>query len=260
MGERTEQKIKKENKKAFVKFAVILGIAMIFGGILGGMTQLFQEDLGWILETGLSQSINRISTYGIYISSILFLTASWIVYFQCKSQLKKKEEDEDELLDRVEMKLSYPLLFSSILLILDFFFFAGSITNIADLRRVGVTLAGFVISIGAIIVIQQKTIDLLKVLNPEKKGSVYDVNFSRKWEESCDEAEKSQIYKAGYSAFHPTMMACIILWLVLVLAGNICDIGILPVACVTIIWMVQTVSYCIASIKMTKKKHGKMDD
>ena len=158
------------------------------------------------------------------------------------------------------MKLNYPLLFSNICMILDFFFFAGGITELSDLRQTGLNLLGFILSIGIIVLIQQKIIDLLRVLNPEKKGSVYDMNFSHKWEESCDEAEKLMMYKASYTSFRFTAVTCIVLWLVLAIASNTTDIGILPVTCVMVIWMVQTVSYCIASIRMTKSKQNKKDN
>lgn len=257
MEERTEQNIKKENGKAFIRFIIILFIATIFGGAIGITTQIFQEKVSIFLKIGLTQFIESISFYGICVCSILLSGASLVIYFRCKSQLKKKEMDEDELLDRVELQLNYPILFTNICMILDFLFFAGGIADISNSRQVGMTLVAFLISIAVIVLIQQKTIDLLRVLNPEKKGSVYDMNFSHKWEESSDEAEKLIIYKASYISFRYTTMSCIGIWLVLMIGSNVTDIGILPIACVVVIWMVQTVSYCIASMRITKTKQGK---
>ena len=34
--------------------------------------------------------------------------------------------------------------------------------------------------------LQQMTVDFQKIMNPEKQGSVYDLRFQKKWEESCD--------------------------------------------------------------------------
>ena len=48
---------------------------------------------------------------------------------------------------------------------------------------------------------QQMTVDFQKIMNPEKQGSVYDLRFQKKWEESCDELEKFTIYRSAYKAY-----------------------------------------------------------
>ena len=50
-------------------------------------------------------------------------------------------------------------------------------------------------------------VELEKKLNPEKKGDVIETNFSKKWEDSCDEAQKMIIYEAGYRAYRAGMKA-----------------------------------------------------
>ena len=39
-----------------------------------------------------------------------------------------------------------------------------------------------------------------------------ETNFSRKWEESCDEAQKMIIYEAGYRAYRAGAKACTFVW------------------------------------------------
>ena len=40
--------------------------------------------------------------------------------------------------------------------------------------------------------IAKLVVDLEKKLNPEKKGSVFEMQFQKTWLESCDEAQKQQ--------------------------------------------------------------------
>ena len=42
-------------------------------------------------------------------------------------------------------------------------------------------------------------------MNPEKKGSIFDMHFSKKWADSCDEAEMIMACKAGYKSFKATV-------------------------------------------------------
>ena len=187
---------------------------------------------------------------------IPLLSTAWIVYGRCKELLRARSQEDEEVLDRVEMLLNYPILLSSSYMIFEFFFFAGMVMYTESLRDKIIGMLGYVITLALIIIIQQKAVDLLKEMNPEKKGSIYDMDFAKKWEKSCDEAEQLLMYKSSYIAFRYTTITCIVIWLLLVLLGMVYDIGILPVACVTVIWFIQTLSYCIASIKLTKKKQG----
>lgn len=49
----------------------------------------------------------------------------------------------------------------------------------------------FLIILAEGIIIQQKAVDINKIMYPEKTASVYDLKFQKKWVDSCDEAEKS---------------------------------------------------------------------
>ena len=99
---------------------------------------------------------------------------------------------------------------------------------------------------------QQKIVDLTKKLYPEKRGSVYDVKFEKKWFESCDEAERTAIGQAAYHAYKATNMTCLLLWMVLVIGNMLFDFGLMPIAVVTLIWLISTVSYCLHAMKYGK--------
>ena len=90
----------------------------------------------------------------------------------------------------------------------------------------------------------------LKRQAEEKQVSVYDSKFQKKWYDTCDEAERSQIGQASYQAFQAANRACIALWLVLLLLSYVLPIGLLPMAAVLLIWAVLQVSYILACIRL----------
>ena len=89
-------------------------------------------------------------------------------------------------------------------------------------------------------------------MNPLLKGSIYDMNFSKKWIDSCDESIKLGIFKSAYKAYVSVSKTCIILWVFCIIGNVLWNFGIMPIVIVTIIWLVQTISYCLESIKYSK--------
>lgn len=95
-----------------------------------------------------------------------------------------------------------------------------------------------------------EAVDLTRRMNPEKKGSVYDTRFRKKWLESCDESERRQIGEASYQAYTVTNRVCLWLWMVLVILSLVFDIGLLPVLTVMIPWGTLQAAYVAACIRM----------
>ena len=102
------------------------------------------------------------------------------------------------------------------------------------------------------VVIQQKCVDAAKQTNPEKKGSIYDMKFQKKWMDSCDEAEKLVIGKCAFKAYAATNMVCTVLAIVLALGALMFDIGFLPSFVVCLVWLVNLSAYCRESMRYSK--------
>lgn len=83
------------------------------------------------------------------------------------------------------------------------------------------------------VLLQQKTVDLVKEMNPEKKGSIYDEKFQKLWWESCDEAERRQIGQASYKAYSTASKFCAYFWGALFLGNMIFDYGLSARRCGT---------------------------
>ena len=111
------------------------------------------------------------------------------------------------------------------------------------------TIVPFIVGVLTLTVLQQKIVDCVRLMNPEKRGSVYDMNFNKKWEESCDEAEKFMIYKAAYKAYRVVSILCVFLWMIFVILGMVTGIGFLPTITVIIIWVVLVCVYNYYCIK-----------
>ena len=84
-------------------------------------------------------------------------------------------------MDAAEQQLSWALLLTGLVIILDFFFFAASIIY----GRFLPDLILFLASVAVLVVLQQKIVDLERRINPEKRGSVYDMKFQKTWMDSC---------------------------------------------------------------------------
>ena len=262
MNSNRVKEIKKEDKKAFKSFIIIMIISAIAGGILGGMSIYFKDSLSENLPYFIMNILEAITPFASVVLSLLVIITSSIVYKKLTKELKIwNESDEEDMIDKIEEKLSYILLLSSVNLIMGFFFFGVGFALPSDyldlngdiVKRI-LFFVGFVLCVLSSILIQKKFVNLEKEINPMLRGSVYDTKFSEKWIDSCDEAIKMNIYKSSYKAYKAVTNTCLILWFVCILGHNVWDFGIMPLFIVTTIWLVQTVAYCLESIKNSKKR------
>lgn len=71
-------------------------------------------------------------------------------------------------------------------------------------------IAAFLAILVESILIQQKCVDAAKQMSPEKKASIYDMQFQKKWVDDCDEAEKIMIGKCAFKAYSAVNRVCAI--------------------------------------------------
>ena len=110
----------------------------------------------------------------------------------------------------------------------------------------------FLVILAEGVIIQQKVVDITKIMYPEKTASVYDLKFQKKWVDSCDEAEKIMIGRCAYEAFKVTNSVCGALSIILAISALMFDIGFLPSFVVCLIWLVNQCVYCRAAAKCSK--------
>lgn len=265
MNSSNADKFKKEDKKAFKLFALFIFLGALVGGIFGALSSSINTNISHMLASKIMSFLSIITPFANLFLSIFVIIVTQILYKNSRSKYEiwKKEcevNEDEEGIERIENKLSYIMLLSTINTIFAFFFFgAGAIFFQDEMYHDSFCIVkdlsmfvGFLLSIAYTIVIQKKVVNFEKEINPILKGSIYDVKFAKKWLDSCDEALKLNIYKSAYKAYTAVNVTCVTLWLCCIIISTFWDIGIMPMVVVTIIWLVQTISYHIESIRLSK--------
>lgn len=256
--------IKSDNKKASVKFYLVLLLCGMAGGIIGFSMIYFQKNISTVSEA--FTKVMQAKAFNIALPMTIVMILVTVIYVIWIFAYTKREKgnieicikaDDGENLEMLDKKMSYCLWASNGLMILHYFSFSVVIfiakKFISDNMQLAVLLfaSAIVIIVGSLLLLktQQKTMDLVRMMHPEKKGSIYDFKFNKKWENSCDEAELIQIYRAGYRAYQVVNILCIILWSIFMLFGIGTGIGFLPAVSILIIWTAATFVYNYYSMK-----------
>ena len=252
-------RIKSEDKKAFGKFAVYVAAALIIGVLLGvGMGFAKLNGMDMTGHTVLNATFFALP-YGIPVVTLFILVVVAVIYHRSKKVFLAWNGEDEECMDAVEKQLSCALWLSSINMIWNFCLFGmGFCLDNAESMEVHYELETSMLLIGVFVagliiltIEQQKLVNLTKEINPEKKGSIYDVKFQKKWEASCDEAELFTIYKSAYRSYCITQRLCIILWLFCIIGGFVWGFGAVPVLLVSIIWGTMITSYSYYAIHLS---------
>lgn len=257
-----KQENKMENKKHRLSFILMMIGSLVLGGILGFFIVRFQgnlTDAQHALQSGVSWAMTNVFPYANIGCLVILLVSYFPLYHSVKKQLAAWDQENETVYNEMDGKLNFLMGIQSILQIFGFFFFGASVSNLffristeGKLVLVAIPTISFMVLLIALILTQRGVVDLAKEISPEKHGSVYDMKFNKTWMSSCDEAEKMMIYKAAYHAFQVTNYTCMVLWLVFVLLSMVVPMSILVLACISLIWLVLTVSYLHAASKADK--------
>ena len=249
--------IKNEDKKSRGKFIFITLLSALGGGMIGILLvcctkhgKQFSEFAGWLRTT-----LMHTSSYLVFFISIVTIFILFLFYRQARKLYATWDEENEETLTKIESKLSIALICINLETILFFLcsmiWFTSLTYAIASnsfnqiLAQVGFYFAGFFLMMFSQIIGQQKIINFEKEMNPEKKGSIYDFKFQRKWLESCDEAQKMMIYQAGYASYQAVNKLCMILMLCNMIGIMLWNWGMVPAFMIAIIWTVSLLSYAV---------------
>lgn len=243
--------VKRDNRKSLPRFLLVVLAAALLGGVVGFFSAM-AADLGTLnaIRDGLDQFMRAITLWAIPVCTAALLIPGLCLYHSAKKGYAAWDQECDEDYQAIEEKLSYALLLSSLAMMIDFFFLAAGF--LYDVSLMNALL--FLISLAFLIVLQQKVVDLTRRMNPEKKGSIYDVNFQKKWLDSCDELERAQIGQAAFHAYKILNGLCPVLWAVLVLLNIVTEVGLLPILVVVLIWGTLQVSYTLECIRLSRRK------
>ena len=106
------------------------------------------------------------------------------------------------MIEKIERKLGIGVIVTNVALIAGFFFFAAGMKSTGidsgweeevPWVKIAATFLGLIAVMVVTVIAQNRIVNFTKEINPEKKGSVYDLKFQKTWIASCDEAEQLQI-------------------------------------------------------------------
>ena len=176
-----------------------------------------------------------------------------------KALLASWDGEDEDTSSVIDGKLSAALWLSSASLVLAFFLIAAtysvgfaSFGSWESTVLIFIGIAAFLAILVESILIQQKCVDAAKQMSPEKKASIYDLQFQKKWVDDCDEAEKIMIGKCAFKAYSAVNRVCAIAAIVLAICALVFGIGFLPSLAVCIIWMVNLSVYCKEAMRYAK--------
>lgn len=255
-----KDEIRNANRKALPKFFLVLAVCMVVGGVAGYSSAKYGLDkmAGSIKNVGM--------VFGTHVAPWLMVAIAVIVpviciaiYRSAKKLLGTWDGEDEDISDEIDRKLSTAIWISSTSLVFSYFLIAaaysGGFAMFDSKERTVVLFVGiaafFAVMIEAIL-IQQKCVDTAKRTNPEKKASIYDMRFQKKWMEDCDEAEKIMIGKCAYKAYTATNTVCTILAIVLAVCALVFEIGFLPSLVVCLVWIVNLSVYCKEAMRYSK--------
>lgn len=243
---------KKSSKSGLIFFAVCAVIGGIFGfaaaklGREGDIRSLFKEIDG--------------KTAGIVLliiqAAVTVVLSAWSIasYLSSCRRVAKLTPDDYEEHDRIEEKLNTPMTLSTIVVTLGTGLFGCAEYFLLDQSKLLAVIpaAVFLVGFAVAFILQAKLVSIEKKLNPEKRGSVWDMNFQKEWMSSCDEAQKQMIYRAGYQAFVTGNVMCSAFCMVALVGQFIFRFGIMPIIMTSLLWLGMNLSYINTAAKLER--------
>ena len=261
---------KKEDSRKFPLFIVICVAAGIVGVLLGYLIMFKREFLNnvFVYFSENTMVVSTVCGCLFLIVGTVLLIVTAVIYSNAK-KLWDDEQNREDNWDKAEEKLTLAGTLTTVHTILIYVLYAmaaynlaGNSFEVAKSFREGGNSFGFVYyilfaicTIGMFVFIfvnlglQKRIVNQEKVMNPEKKGSVYDLKFRKKWMESMDEAELKQVGVAAYEAFFIVNRTCMIAFVVLALLGMMVKITLVPIVVLGVLWLVQNISFAVACRK-----------
>ena len=257
--EKKKEENRREDKSAKGKFFITMIVCMIFGGFCGaagvkGLKYLREQNWDFnVLAENLTAFWSCFGRYMMIAMNIAALPAVLFLFGRHKREIEAWDGEDDERLDEFDRKLSIDVGIPTILMLLEMFFYGIGFYGMVQMedKESIIFVVDLILFLGGTLYLlfhQRNVINFIKEMNPEKKGSIFDFRFNRKWFESCDEAENQKIGAASYAVFRCMQGVYLFSILALTLAGFFFPICILPLTIVGFLWLAQTVIYTIKSL------------
>lgn len=256
------KKIHVESKKYFLLFILLMVVSGGLGYFMGAGAKTLEAiiEQGNILEQAAKITAVAAPVLHIIINLIVLLIGI-ILLMKAKKRLLDFDDEDDTDEREVNYMLNWVMLVTQLLMVANFFLFAvtshfGIMNNTIDkavaqaLPLIGI--ANVVIGLVIMTALQYKTMEYVRLLNPEKKANVFDARFQSKFEGMLDEAELMTARKAGYKAYKRTSMLLLGMWIVCIIADLAFGVGLFPMAVVIFILLIHSCTYIIEVMRLER--------
>lgn len=270
--EKVLHKIAQEDRRSKKNFIMVCLIGGIIGGIVGGcMVFLLSESAQG--ERTFVEIWAELQLHSVFFFRFLLIVSGLIIYsialayYRRAKKLWSNVEQREENWETIDNKAGMAIALIGVLTVWQITLFALGMYMVPKTFLLSGEIISYIITLichlflvlGGLS-ITKKAVNLIKEMNPGKRGSVYDMKFKEKWYQSCDEAERMQIGVAAYKAYFATSYCCLFLIVILTFLCMVFELGMLPVFCVGIVWMTQTITYQIAVFKRKGMTEHRMEE
>lgn len=248
--------IRTENRKALPKFFAVILSAAVIGFFIGFLIAYFGDTSADFFLAMLHAFWRRGLLYFPVLVMALFGIPSTVLLIIARKKGKNLAEDDEAAEEKVDGLLNAVLIVNTFHQLADFFVLAIILSAVMEEEtwRTFLALGLFLLSTIWQVVVQQKSVDAVKLLYPEKRGSVYSSKFNKEWLQSCDERERSEIYHCGYTGYKAGIYTCLILFVVTAIGAVPFGYGPVPSGVVLLIWLCMTLGYLKEVVRSGKKK------
>ena len=248
----TEKSEKKNSKKSLLLFLLMLFGCMLIGGIIGGWMTIQQDSVKQFMEW-ICNTIQKWSPWMAVLITIAGMILTILIYIQCKRAVDFWNGEDEEYIEKLEKKCSIGQIILIITMIFIYSFDAIAMLEGVEgenVKWIAVPVIDLLIVMALSTFMQHKYVNLIKKINPEKRGSVVEFNFKKTWMKSCDEQERMAIYRSSYRSFQVMQGAFPICWCILLLLSLCMNIGVIPFLMIGVLWILHTITYCLESLKV----------
>ena len=250
-----DKQIREENKKARPKFMFTLLAAGFLGGMLSVLWGFAQDrGVGENFLPWLESAIQLALPWFIPVILALVIPVHMITMGKVKTMKAAWNGEDEEIPETIDRKIDSLLILQNVALGLVYLSFSAGTVYRKELIVDFVVLAEMIAGIFCVFCMQKQTIEFVRSMNPEKKGSVYDMKFSKVWSESCDEAEKMRMGQAAYGVFETMTRVCIAVWAVLIFLQMFVGVGLLPSVVVIGLFAVSQICYWFEIRKLSRHR------
>lgn len=256
-----------KNKSTLKKVLIIIGFCALcglIGGIVGFCSIYISDALANIDISKIATDITiDFLPIILLVISTVFITVGLMNYNKAKKLIENWNGEDEKTICTVEYSLNKGLfattlesIFSTSLITVWIILFIRNIDVVSIFKFL---LLAFIYFCGnvATIVLQHSLVELIKKVNPEKKGDTLDIfSFAKDWEGSYDEGEMLVQYKAAFKSYRAMVWFCIALLPICLFADVLFKTGIFPIIIVVAIMLVMIITNFCEVIKLENKRNG----